>query len=178
LVDADPGIVDLLESAKHRLGKDRPGYRVSDVDSFLDGALAAVRDGEPPASSAVRAVTFSLTTWRAGYAPRDVDRLIDELAQLLGGPGSDADAPPAVRELVDRIEKSQFGTTRRSGYSEEEVDAFLDRIIDKLMQGERGTLRMLAGEARFTTVRLRPGYVMADVDSMLASVEQSLADLA
>jgi len=47
-----------------------------------------------------------------------------------------------------------------------------------MMLGERGTLQLLAGEARFTTVRLRPGYVMADVDSLLASVEQALADLA
>ena len=177
-MDADPDPVYLLESAKYRLGRDRPGYRISDVDSFLDGVLAAVRGGEPPSASDVRAVTFPVTKWRAGYAPRDVDRLIGELAQLFRGPGSDADAPPAVRELVDMIVKSRFGTTHRSGYSEEEVDAFLDRIVDKLLQGERGTLRTLAGEARFTTVRLRPGYVMADVDSMLASVEQALADLA
>ncbi len=50
--------------------------------------------------------------------------------------------------------------------------------MDNLIQGERGTLQQLAGEARFTTVRLRPGYRMADVDSLLASVEHALADLA
>lgn len=50
--------------------------------------------------------------------------------------------------------------------------------MDSLIRGERGTLRQLAGEARFTTVRLRPGYLMADVDSLLASLEFALADLA
>jgi hypothetical protein len=35
----------------------------------------------------------------------------------------------------------------------------------------------LAGEPRFTTVKIRPGYVMADVDSLLASVQRALADL-
>ena len=50
--------------------------------------------------------------------------------------------------------------------------------MDNLIRGERGTLLRLAGEARFTTVRVRPGYVMGDVDSLLASVEQALADLA
>lgn len=39
-----------------------------------------------------------------------------------------------------------------------------------LIRGERGTLQRLAGEARFTTVKLRPGYVMADVDSLLTAV--------
>jgi DivIVA domain-containing protein len=111
-------------------------------------------------------------------APRDVDRLIGELAQLVRDPGPDADVLLAVRELVDRIGNSRFGTTRRGGYDEEEVDEFLDRIMRNLIRGERGTLQRLAGEARFTTVKLRPGYVMADVDSLLASVEHALAGLA
>jgi DivIVA domain-containing protein len=176
-VEADPGTVHLLETAKDRLAKDLPGYRMSDVDSFLDGVLAALRGGEPPSPSDVRAVTFPLTKWRAGYAQRDVDRLVGELAQLVTKPGSDADVPLAVRKLADRIENSRFAATRWGGYAQEEVDEFLDRIIHSLMLGERGTLQRLAGEARFTTVRLRPGYVMADVDSLLASVEQALADL-
>lgn len=89
-----------------------------------------------------------------------------------------AEFSPDVRAIVDSIRNSRFGTTRRSGYDEEEVDQFLDRIVDNLTRGERGTLRQLAGEARFTTARLRPGYRVADVDSLLASVEQALADLA
>jgi DivIVA domain-containing protein len=177
-VDADPDTVHLLETAKDRLGRSIPGYRISDVDSFLDGVLAALRGGDPPRPSYVRTVTFPLTNWRAGYAPRNVDRLIGELAQLVRRAESDADAPLAVRMLVDRIENSRFDTTHWGGYAEEEVDEFLDRIIHNLMRGERGTLRQLAGEARFTTVRIRPGYSMADVDRLLASVEQELADLA
>jgi DivIVA domain-containing protein len=121
---------------------------------------------------------FPLTNRDTGYSPRDVDRLIGELAQLVRVPGSGADVTPAVRELVDRIRNCRFGTTHRGGYDEKEVDQFLDRIIRGLIQGERGTLRELAGEAQFTTVKLRPGYVMADVDSLLASVERTLADLA
>jgi DivIVA domain-containing protein len=177
-VDADPGAVYLLETAKDRLARDLPGYRISDVDSFLDGVLAALRGGEPPSPADVRAVTFPLTKWRTGYAPRDVDRLIGELAQLVQRPGSNADVPLGVRKLVDLIRSSRFGTTHRGGYDEEEVDEFLDRIMDNLIRGERGTLRQLAGEALFTTVRLRPGYLAADVDSLLASVDHALADLA
>ncbi len=44
-----------------------------------------------------------------------------ELAQLVRGPGPDADVPLAVRELVDRIGNSRFGTTHRGGYDEEEA---------------------------------------------------------
>jgi DivIVA domain-containing protein len=146
------------------------------VDSFLEEVLAAVRRGEPPRPDDVRAVTFRLTSWRTGYAKRDVDRLIGELAQLVA-PSASQEVPLAVRKLVDRIRTSRFGTTRRGGYEEEEVDEFLDRITDSLVRGERGTLSLLAGEARFGTVRMRPGYVIADVDSLLASVEQALADL-
>jgi DivIVA domain-containing protein len=177
-VDADPGALYLLETAKDRLARDVPGYRIADVDSYLDGVLAALRAGEPPAPAVVRAVTFPLTKWRLGYAPRDVDRLLGELAQLVGSRGSDADVSLGVRELVDRIKSSRFGTTLRGGYDEEEVDEFLDRIMDNLIRGERGTLWQLAGEARFTTVRLRPGYRPADVDSLLASVAHELSDLA
>lgn len=146
-MDADPGTIYLLETAKDRLGSDSPGYRIEDVDSFLEGVLAALRRGQPPPPAEVRAVTFSLTSeWRTGYTPRDVDRLIGELAQLVGGPGSSADVPPAVRELVDRIRSCRFGTTRWGGYDEEEVDEFLDRIMNGLVRGEHGTLQQLAAK--------------------------------
>lgn len=177
-MDADPGAVYLLETAKDRLAKDVPGYRMADVDSFIDRVLAALRGGSPPSPAEVRAAAFPVTKLRPGYAPRDVDRLIGELAGLLQGPGSDAEVPLDVRGIVDSIRSSRFGTTRRGGYDEEEVDQFLDRIVDNLTQGERGTLRQLAGEAQFTLVKLRPGYRVEDVDSLLASVEQALADLA
>jgi DivIVA domain-containing protein len=177
-VDADRGTAYLLETAKDWLARDLPGYRIAAVDSFLGGVLAALRGGVPPSAADVRAVTFPLTKWSTGYAPRDVDRLVGELAQLLQRPGPDPDVPLAVRELVDRIRHSRFGTTRRGGYEEEEVDQFLDQIMRDLIRGERGTMQHLAGEALFTTVRLRPAYVMADVDDLLGSVEHALAGLA
>jgi DivIVA domain-containing protein len=177
-LDADPVTVYLLETAKDWLARDTPGYRTFDVDSFLAGVLVALHGGEPPSPADVRAVTFPLTKLSTGYVPRDVDRLIGELAQLVRGPGSDADVPPGVRELVDRIKSSRLGTTRRGGYGAEEVDKFLNRIMRGLVQGERESLRQLPGEARFPTVQLRPGYVKADVDRLLASVEHGLADLA
>lgn len=178
VMDADPGAVYLLETAKERLARDLPGYRIQDVDSFVDGVLAALRSGEPPAAEDVRVVTFPVTKWRPGYATQDVDRLIGELTQALRGLGPDAGVPQAVRRLADRIRNCRFGTTRQGGgYDEKDVDEFLDRIVGSLIRGERGTLQQLAGEARFATVKkLRPGYKMADVEALLASVERALAD--
>jgi hypothetical protein len=49
--------------------------------------------------------------------------------------------------------------------------------MNGLVRGERGTLQQLAGEARFKTVKLRPGYAMADADGFVASVERELTDL-
>ena len=60
----------LLETAKERLARDFPGYRISDVDSFLDGVLAALRSGEPPSATVVRAVTFPLRSGAPG-TPRE-----------------------------------------------------------------------------------------------------------
>jgi DivIVA domain-containing protein len=100
-----------------------------------------------------------------------------ELAQLVQGTGTDDAVPLTVRKLVDRIENVKFHTTHRGGYDQGEVDEFLDRITRGLTRGDRGTLQGLAGEARFTTVKIRPTYVMADVDNLLASVEQALAQL-
>lgn len=170
----------MLETAKDWLPRDTqiPGYRISDVDSFLAGVLAALRSGEPPSPADVRAVTFPLLKLSTGYVPRDVDRLIGELAQLVRRPGSDADVPAGVRELVDRIKSSRLGATRWGGYGAEEVDRFLDRIVRSLVRGERGSLRQLGGDASFPSAKLRAGYVKADVDSLLASLEQALAELA
>jgi DivIVA domain-containing protein len=73
--------------------------------------------------------------------------LVGKLAQLVHRSGTDADVPLGVRKLVDRIRSSRFGTTHRGGYDENEVDEFVDRIMDNLIRGERGTLQQLAGEA-------------------------------
>lgn len=147
-MDADPDAVYLLETAKDRLARDFPGYRIADVDSFLDGVLAALRGGEPPSPADVRAVAFPLTRWRTGYAPRAVDRLIGELAQLVRRPGTDADVPVGVRKLVDRIRISRFGTTHRAVTTKK-----------KSTSSSTGswTISSRASAARCSSWRARPG---------------------
>jgi len=89
------------------------------------------------------------------------------------GPGP-AIAPDArTAGLIEQIENVKFGTTRLApGYDEEEVDAFLDKLVAALSgdgQLDRSQLR----DVRFSTTRLRPGYAMPDVDTFLGEVTQA-----
>jgi DivIVA domain-containing protein len=75
--------------------------------------------------------------------------------------------------LIGRIEKARFSTTRLStGYDEEEVDVFLDKVIAVLSEGGQPDQAELRS-AHFTTTRLRPGYVTQDVDSFLHEIARA-----
>ena len=75
--------------------------------------------------------------------------------------------------LIERIKTVRFSTTRLSpGYDEEEVDAFLDKLVAALSQDsqlDRSELR----EIQFSTTRMRPGYAMPDVNAFLEEVAQA-----
>jgi DivIVA domain-containing protein len=77
-------------------------------------------------------------------------------------------------DLIDRIQNAKFRTTRLSpGYDEEEVDAFLDRLVGIL----RGSDLPDYGEVRnveFATTRRRPGYAMKDVDRFLREIAEAI----
>jgi len=94
-----------------------------------------------------------------------------------GTPGLDSEpaiAPDArTTGLIERIKTVTFSTTRlSSGYDEEEVDVFLDKLVAALSQDgqlDRSELR----DVRFSTTRMRPGYVITDVDAFLEEVAQA-----
>ena len=63
----------------------------------------------------------------------------------------------------------------KRGYNEDEVDAFLDRIVATL----RGTTQYPVTakdvrEVQFSTVMFKPGYLIADVDAFLESIAEVL----
>jgi DivIVA domain-containing protein len=77
---------------------------------------------------------------------------------------------------AERVERVVFRQGRLGmGYSEDEVDAFLDRIVATL----RGTTDepISAEEVRsaaFATVLLKPGYATAEVDAFLSEIADVL----
>ncbi|GAA2860438.1 hypothetical protein GCM10010517_19070 [Streptosporangium fragile] len=77
-----------------------------------------------------------------------------------------------LEEHAVRVERAAFRPGRLGmGYNEDEVDAFLDRVVATL----RGTTDdpLTAADVRrvrFTTVLLKPGYAVGEVDDLLADL--------
>lgn len=80
------------------------------------------------------------------------------------------DSPAAAQDMAEMVRKAKFRTTRlQSGYDEEQVDNFLDEIVERLKEG-RPLDPALVRAAVFSTTRVRPGYAQEDVDSLLDKV--------
>ena len=110
--------------------------------------------------------------WRAAPAASDVEHLVSDLpVGLDSGPAIVLEAASA--DLIERIKNATFDTTRFStGYDEEEVDDFLDKVVATLGKGGRPDHEELSN-AQFTTVWLRPGYARQDVHRLLQEISQA-----
>ncbi|MEU5873511.1 DivIVA domain-containing protein [Glycomyces sp. NPDC047369] len=63
------------------------------------------------------------------------------------------------------------------GYDQDEVDAFLDRVVLALVEPATGPQRLTADDVRasmFTSTRLREGYEVKEVDAFLDRIEAEL----
>ncbi|PLS29215.1 cell division protein DivIVA [Bifidobacterium parmae] len=68
---------------------------------------------------------------------------------------------------VDDIRNKTFQTVRfKEGYDVDEVDDFLDKVVDGMKAGRPMTAAEL-GAQTFHTVRFKEGYDVADVDEFL-----------
>ncbi len=82
----------------------------------------------------------------------------------------DAEAMAGGRAaMISRIQNARFGTTRRGGYDERQVDEFLD-LLAGILGGERPLDPLMVRSASFEITRLRPGYTKADVDVLLDEI--------
>ncbi len=85
-------------------------------------------------------------------------------------------APPQAPLTAEQVLSTALGpTTFREGYVREDVDAFLDRVVQTL----RGTATVpLTAEdvdrARFRSTKRRDGYSTDDVDDLLDAIAQTL----
>jgi DivIVA domain-containing protein len=68
--------------------------------------------------------------------------------------------------MASYIRNAAFRTTRlAAGYNEQEVDAFLEELAERVRRGEP-----VSRPPKFSETRLRPGYVKSDVDALIAEV--------
>jgi DivIVA domain-containing protein len=168
----------------------RSGYDPVEVDDLIGRIEATLgrgpRDVEIVTADDVRRATFRAK--RGGYQETAVDFALEAFVVALEtrakSPVRLAMAEPTGEMLreewfetqASRVERVAFRTGRMgTGYNEDEIDAFLDRIVATL----RGTTdNPVTGkevrEAKFSTVLVRPGYLIADVDSFLAGIADVL----
>ncbi|WP_055507294.1 DivIVA domain-containing protein [Nonomuraea pusilla] len=168
----------------------RSGYDPVDVDTLIariESTLGRGRsDVEPVTADEVRNATFRAR--RGGYQETAVDFALEAFVVALETqarrPVRLAMAEPTGQLLREewfeaqaaRVERAAFRPARMgAGYDEDEVDALLDRIVATL----RGTTSYpVSGgevrEVRFSTVLLRAGYLIADVDAFLAGIADVL----
>ena len=125
---------------------------------------------------AVRRITrvrFTPVRIHEGYDMDDVDGFLDRLEQEARNGG----------DLAALVRGASFGKVRlREGYEIAEVDDFLREISDVTVDGPASpapvvapgstawAIRGLVERVRFSPVRLREGYDMADVDRLLDEV--------
>ncbi|MFI7626842.1 DivIVA domain-containing protein [Microbispora rosea] len=121
------------------------------------GAAGTIAPSAPARATAARATSAHVTAARAAPPPE---------------PGS----PSWLEAQAARVERVAFRPGRLGmGYREEEVDAFLDRMVATL----RGTAaEPLTAEqvrkATFATVVFRPGYAIGEVDGFLSEMASVL----
>ncbi|MFI6500820.1 DivIVA domain-containing protein [Nonomuraea typhae] len=168
----------------------RSGYDPVDVDALISRIESTLgrggRDLDPVSADEVRRATFRAR--RGGYNETAVDFALEAFVVALET-RTKTPVPLAMTEPTGemlreewfetqaaRVERVAFRSGRMgTGYNEDEIDAFLDRVVATL----RGTTdNPLTGqdvrEAKFSTVLLRPGYLIADVDSFLAGIADVL----
>ncbi|MEV4457975.1 DivIVA domain-containing protein [Microbispora sp. NPDC049633] len=88
----EPGTASWLEAQAVRVervafhpGRLGMGYREEEVDAFLDRVVATLRGttAEPLTAEQVRKATFATVVFRPGYAIREVDGFLAEMASVL-----------------------------------------------------------------------------------------------
>jgi DivIVA domain-containing protein len=146
------------------------GYHRDQVDAFIariEGTLGRSPLYAPPVTAAeVGGVRFTPTL--RGYRTKAVDEALDGYLRELEGHGGGRHRMPSghADRLIGLVRNVQFATTRLTeGYEEQQVDAFLDKMIVALRR--HGALAADVRGARFATTRIRPGYRQPEVDAFL-----------
>lgn len=163
------------------------GYHAGEVDAFLE-LVAATLDGQGALTADdVRHVVFDAPRFGGrGYQADQVDEFLDrvrvELEHRQRGTrptpaGGDGSAPAALL-TPDDVRETRFSLAPigRRGYTEEEVDAFLDLVTATLAHDGPGSLTVAdVRTVQFTEARVGTrGYQRDEVDAFLDLVITAL----
>jgi DivIVA domain-containing protein len=162
------------------------GYDIDEVEDFLEDARRAYTGDRGAAqgvtATAIRQMGFTMK--RGGYSPSHVDAALERLEDAfasrerdrvlteLGDQGAYQRARSEAQILLDRCVRPRGRRFTRvgiltGGYSVRDVDAFADRIVRYLQQGEQLTVDDVRG---VVFAAQRGGYQETQVDVVLDAV--------
>jgi DivIVA domain-containing protein len=73
-------LIALINGSQFSVTRQRPGYRMQEVDAFLDAVRAGLDGlGPPVTAQQIREVKFGTTRLRSAYDEREVDDFLDRL---------------------------------------------------------------------------------------------------
>lgn len=168
----------------------RSGYDPVEVDGLIARIEATLgrgpQDAHQVTADEVRRATF--TSRRGGYNETAVDFALEAfvvaLETRLKSPVRMALVEPTGEMLREewfeaqaaRVERVAFRPGRMgTGYNEDSVDAFLDRIVATLRgTTDHAVTAQEVREVKFATVMFRAGYLIVDVDAFLAGIADVL----
>jgi len=170
-----------------RTRRSRNGYKIDEVEDFLEQARRAYTDETPgvtPVSAeSIRRVAFSFE--KGGYSTAHVDAALERLEDAFATrerelafaqPGGDAawygQARSTAQVILDRLDRdygrrfNRVGTLS-TGYNVRDVDALADRLAEYFQKGAPLTV----DEVRTAIFRTaKGGYQESQVDLLLDTV--------
>ncbi|PRY54978.1 caspase, EACC1-associated type [Glycomyces artemisiae] len=121
----------------------------------------------------IAAESLALAPNRHEGPPREVPAAMPEppVRQAVPAPAPSTEAVVTA----DEVRSVKFTAVQLAeGYDQDEVDAFLDRVVLALVEPPTGPQRLTADDVRssmFTSTRLREGYEVKEVDAFLDRIE-------
>mgnify|MGYP001252819447 CR=1 FL=1 len=162
-------------AARRATGTASPPWPTMPEDAIPRNGAA---DGPPwPTKPLPRPEPAEAATRNGGAAAAEPKEPAQAPAAEAAADEADGPGEEWFEEQARRVEQVSFRSGRLGmGYSEEEVDAFLDRIVATL---RRTTDEPLTAEdvrqVKFSTVLFRPGYAIGEVDEFLAEIAEVIA---
>jgi DivIVA domain-containing protein len=148
----------------------------ADGEPVADGEHGRPPASEEPDTTGARFATGTPTTPGEVAEPPDTA----EGAETTTAAHTPVEGVPAetwFEEQAARVERARFRSGRLGmGYNEDEVDAFLDRVVATLRRATDAPLTPAdVRDAKFSTVLLRPGYAIGEVDEFLSDLADVIA---